>query len=275
MTSLPPAPPPLPAPTVDAHTHLGYTVAKTRQAAADIIQAAHDVGITKIVDVGCDVASAKESIAFAERFESVISCISIHPNDAARLGQRLPEALAEIAALIPSSSKVRGIGETGLDYFRTTDPEGQARQRHSFAQHIEWAKVHQLPLVIHDRDAHADILAVLDSETPPAKVMMHCFSGDAAFAKACLDRGWWLSFPGTITFNANTELREALRLVPQDRILVETDAPYLTPMPHRGKTNGSYLLPHTVSFMAEFLERDLAELCNQVSENAFALFGEW
>ena len=177
--------------------------------------------------------------------------------------------------LVTASARVRGIGETGLDYFRTREADGQARQKHAFAAHIAWAKAHDLALVIHDRDAHDDILDVLDAEGPPERVQMHCFSGDAGFARRCLDRGFWLSFPGTVTFKANTALREALLVTPDDRLLVETDAPYLTAMPHRGKPNSSYLMPHTVRFLAECRGVDLAGLCAQLAANASAVFGEW
>ncbi|MDR1432441.1 MAG: TatD family hydrolase, partial [Propionibacteriaceae bacterium] len=247
---LPVAPAPLPVSVIDAHTHLASTAERIRRPVAEILEMASAVGVSKVVDVGCDVYSSAESVGFAERFPTVVSCVAIHPNDAARLGDGLDAGLAELEALIAGSPKVRGVGETGLDYYRTTDPAGQARQKLAFARHIGWAKEHQLPLVVHDRDAHADILAMLDSEGAPDKVMMHCFSGDADFAQACMERGFWLSFPGTVTFKANEPLREALDIAAADRILVETDAPYLTPMPNRGKPNGPYLIPDTVRFMA-------------------------
>ncbi|MDR1710651.1 MAG: TatD family hydrolase [Propionibacteriaceae bacterium] len=269
---LPEAPEPLPVPTIDAHTHLASTVERVGLSVAEVLGMAAAAGVTRVVDVGCDVASSAESILFAQTYPQVISCIAIHPNDAARLGPQVDAGLDELEKLIPGA---RGIGETGLDYYRTRDTGGQALQRHAFARHIAWAKEHALPLVIHDRDAHGDILDVLDAETGPDKVMMHCFSGDADFAKRCLDRGAWLSFPGTVTFKANEALREALDIAPLDRILVETDAPYLTPMPHRGKPNGPYLIPYTVRFMAERRRVDVAELSAQLAANAVALFGEW
>jgi len=272
---LPPAPPALPAPTTDAHTHLASTARYSGLAVADSLAAARAVGVTRVVDVGTDVASSAETVALAGQHPEVVSCVAIHPNDAARLGDGLEAELTALSSLAGSSSRIRGIGETGLDYFRTREAEGIARQKHSFAAHIALAKRHGLALVIHDRDAHDDILDVLDAEGVPDKVMMHCFSGDAGFARRCLDRGFWLSFPGTVTFKPNEPLREALDLTPSDRLLVETDAPYLTPMPLRGKPNAPYLLPHTIRFVAERRGADLAQVCEQVAANATALFGEW
>lgn len=272
---LPPAPEPLPAPTTDAHTHLASTWRCSGLTVTDNLAAARAAGVTRVVDVGTDLTSSAETVALAEGHSEVVACVAIHPNDAARLGAALDDHLTELATLAASSPRVRGVGETGLDYFRTREPEGIARQKHSFAAHIALAKQHGLALVIHDRDAHDDILDVLDAEGAPERVMMHCFSGDAEFARRCLDRGFWLSFPGTVTFKANEPLREALDLTPPDRVLAETDAPYLTPMPLRGKPNAPYLLPHTVRFMAERRGVELAELCEQLAANATALFGEW
>ncbi len=272
---LPPLPDPLPVPTTDAHTHLGSTAQSEGMPELDAIAAALAMNVTRLVEVGTDVESSRAVVALADAYPEVVASIAIHPNDAARLGAGLGAELDRLAALLNTSSKIRGIGETGLDYYRTSEPEGQALQRESFAAHIGWAKEHDLALVIHSRDAGSDLLDVLDAEGAPARVQMHCFSGDADFAKACLDRGFFLSFAGQVTFKANEELREALDVTPSDRLLVETDAPYLTPMPHRGRPNSSYLLPHTVRFIAERREVDLAELCQQLDANATAVFGAW
>jgi TatD DNase family protein len=214
-------------------------------------------------------------VALARQYPQMVASVAIHPNDAARLGARLPGELERLAALFGSSDRVRAVGETGLDYFRTTDAAGRALQKDAFAAHIAWARQHDLALVIHDRDAHDDILGMLESEGAPERVQLHCFSGDATFARACLDRGYWLSFPGTVTFKANEALREALDLTPLDRLLVETDAPYLTPLPHRGKPNSSYLMAHTVRFVAERKGVELSELCRVLAANASAVFGDW
>jgi TatD DNase family protein len=167
---------------------------------------------------------------------------------------------------------VRAVGETGLDRFRTGE-DGRAAQVASFRAHIELARSLDRTLVIHDRDAHEEILQVLDETPPPERWVMHCFSGDAELARACVDRGAFLSFAGTVTFKNAEPLRDALRVTPPDRILVETDAPYLTPMPHRGRTNASYLVPLTMRSMATTLGVDLAELCRAVEANTDAAFG--
>jgi TatD DNase family protein len=178
----------------------------------------------------------------------------------------LVEALAQ-------HPRVRAVGETGLDYFRTTDAAGRAVQRDAFAAHIAFAHTFGRTLVVHDRDAHADILDVLDAEGWPARVVMHCFSGDDQFARACLDRGAHLSFAGTVTFKANDQLRAALVITPLDRVLVETDAPYLTPMPLRGRPNASYLIPHTARFLAATRGVELERMCRALSDNADVAFG--
>ncbi len=272
---LPAAPEPLPASTTDAHTHLLSTREYSGLAVADAVAQASAVGVTRLVEVGCDVASSRAAIEIAEVHPEVIACVALHPNDAARAGVRLAAELDQLAALVGSSTCVRGVGETGLDYFRTADDKGKSLQRESFAAHLAWAREYDLAIVVHDRDAHADVLDVLDAEGVPDRFMMHCFSGDAAFARQCLDRGAWLSFPGTVTFKPNDALREAFDLTPDDRLLVETDAPYLTPVPLRGKPNASYLLPHTVRFLAQRRGADLAEFCGLLAANASALFGDW
>ena len=275
MSQLPENPEPLPAPTTDAHTHLGTTQRKSGLTAADALARAAAVGVRRVVDVGYDPESSTAALALAERHPEVIATVAIHPHDAVELGDGLNEALRSVEALLGTSNRLRGVGETGLDYYWVKDPAAQARQRTAFAAQIGWAKAHDLALVIHDRDAHDDLAAVLDAEGWPDRVQLHCFSGDAAFARRCLDAGAYLSFPGTVTFKANEDLREALRLAPADRVLVETDAPYLTPVPVRGRPNASYLLPHTVRFMAEVRGEDLAGFCAQLDANATALFGDW
>ena len=275
MTELPPPPERLPAPTTDAHTHALSTVEFSGLAVADALSMARAVNVTRIVEVGTDIESSVAAVALAQQYPEVVAAVAIHPNDAARLAERLPAELDLLAALVGSSDRIRAVGETGLDYFRTTNAAGRSLQQQAFAAHIGWAKQHSLALVIHDRDAHDDILATLDAEGAPERVQLHYFSGDAAFARKCLNRGYWLSFPGTVTFKGNEPLREALDLTPLDRLLVETDAPYLTPLPHRGKPNSSYLMAHTVRFIAERKRVDLAELCTTVALNATAVFGDW
>jgi TatD DNase family protein len=188
------------------------------------------------------------------------------------MGTELLSSL-ELVEALAQHPRVRAVGETGLDYFRTTDAAGRAVQRDAFAAHIAFAHTFGRTLVVHDREAHDDILDVLDAQGWPAQVVMHCFSGDDQFARACLDRGAHLSFAGTVTFKANDQLRAALAITPLDRVLVETDAPYLTPMPLRGRPNASYLIPHTARFLATTRGVELERMCRALNDNADAAFG--
>ncbi len=275
-TSRPPAPEPLPHPVVDNHCHLDIADGPDGSwlAADEAIAAAAEVGVTRIVQIGCDLAGARWAVQAAQRYPSIVAGVALHPNEAPRLAGTgtLDEAIAEIEALAASSDRVRAVGETGLDYFRTGE-DGRVAQHESFRRHIDLAKRLDKTLVIHDRDAHDDVLRILDEEGVPDRVVMHCFSGDADFARACLDRGAYLSFAGTVTFKNAEPLREALRVAPLDRVLVETDAPYLAPTPYRGRPNASYLVPVTVRAMAEVLEVELETLCQALDENTERAFG--
>jgi TatD DNase family protein len=274
--SRPPAPDPLPHAVVDNHCHLDIADGPDGDwlATGDALAAAAAVGVTRIVQIGCDLPGARWAVQAAAEHPALVAGVALHPNEAPRLERegRLEESLAEIERLASSSDRVRAVGETGLDYYRTGE-EGRAAQQRSFRRHIELATRLDRTLVIHDREAHADVLRILDEEGVPERFVMHCFSGDAAFARECLDRGGWLSFAGTVTFKNAEPLREALRVVPRDRVLVETDAPYLTPMPHRGRPNASYLVPLTVRSMARSRGDDLGELCAAVDANTDAAFG--
>jgi TatD DNase family protein len=201
--------------------------------------------------------------------------VAIHPNDAPRYAARgqLEEALAEIEQLA-AHPRIRAIGETGLDFFRT-EGEGLAHQRYSFRRHIDIAKRLDLTLQIHDRDAHSDVVQVLQEEGAPERVVFHCFSGDEELAATCNREGWWMSFAGTLTFKNAANLRAALAVADPGLILVETDAPFLTPHPHRGRPNASYMVPYTVRAMAELTNRDLAELCAGISQNTVRAYGKW
>ncbi|GAB2745683.1 TatD family hydrolase [Nocardioides pakistanensis] len=271
--SRPPAPEPLPRPVVDNHCHLDIADGSWLPVEEALAEAAA-VGVPRIVQIGCDLPGAQWAVDAAERFDALVAGVALHPNEAPLLAAdgRLDEALAVIERLAASSDRVRAVGETGLDYFRTGE-HGRAAQHESFRRHIDLAKRLDKTLVIHDRDAHDDVLRILDEEGVPDRVVMHCFSGDADFARACLDRGAWLSFAGTVTFKNAEPLREALRVTPRDRVLVETDAPYLTPMPYRGRPNASYLVPVTLRSMAQTLGADLEELCEAVDANTDAAFG--
>jgi TatD DNase family protein len=282
----PPAPQPLPAAVIDSHTHLDITVTEAgfrgggwaggsgAPTEAGLIGAAAAVGVDRLVQVGVDVDSSRWGAKLAADHPAVLATVAIHPNEAPRLpASELDSALREIEALA-AQPRVRGIGETGLDRFRTGDP-GRAAQEASFRAHIAIAKRYGKALVIHDRDAHADVLRILDEEGSPPTIVMHCFSGDAGFAAECVRRGFVLSYAGTVTFKNASSLREAARVTPVDQMLVETDAPYLTPMPHRGRPNASYLIPLTVRSLAETTGTDLERLCAAISATGERIFGGW
>ncbi|CAB4697307.1 unannotated protein [freshwater metagenome] len=270
---LPPDPLPLSVTTVDAHCHLdifteGGPGGAGVRAALDRAKA---VGIDRIVQVGCDVESSRYSVECANAFPGeVVAAIALHPNDAPRLPD-LESALSEIEELA-KNPRVRVIGETGLDHFRTP-PEKRDVQEYSFRRHIALAKQLGKTLMIHDRDAHDDVLRVLKEEGAPEQVVFHCFSGDSAMAQVCAARGYVLSFAGTLTFKNAPQLREALALIPADQFLVETDAPFLTPVPYRGRPNAPYLIPHTVRLMAEIRGVSEEEIARVTSATAERLFG--
>ncbi|MGZ6745611.1 MAG: TatD family hydrolase [Nocardioides sp.] len=273
----PPAPEPLPHPVVDNHCHLDIADSDRPEdwfSTDEALAAAADVGVPRIVQIGCDLPGARWAVEASRRYAALVAGVALHPNEAPRLAAAgtLDDALAEIEALAAAHDKVRAVGETGLDFFRTGE-EGRAAQEESFRRHVDIAKRLDKTLVIHDRDAHDDVLRVIDEEGAPERWVMHCFSGDATFARACLDRGAHLSFAGTVTFKNAQPLRDALVVAPQDRILVETDAPYLAPTPYRGRPNASYLVPVTVRAMAEVRGEDLEALCAAIDANTEAAFG--
>jgi TatD DNase family protein len=272
----PPVPDALPHPVVDNHCHLDMDAARdgSELPVDEALRLATSVGVTRIVQIGCDLPGARWAVETAGRYDTVVAAVALHPNEAPRLAEAgdLDDALAEIDRLAGSSDRVRAVGETGLDYYRT-EPPGRDAQHASFRAHIALAKRHAKTLVVHDREAHADVLRILDEEGAPERVVMHCFSGDAAFAEQCARRGFWLSYAGTVTFKNAAPLREALAVTPPDRLLVETDAPFLTPMPYRGRPNASYLVPLTVRAMAETLGSDVADLCRRIDANTERAFG--
>ncbi len=274
MSERPPAPEPLPHPVVDNHCHLDVARDGEEVDVAAALDAAKAVGVTRIVQIGCDLPGARWAVEAATTYDALVAGVSLHPNEAPRLAAAglLDDALAEIEALATAHERVRAVGETGLDFFRTGE-EGRAAQVESFVRHIDLAKRLDKTLVIHDRDAHDAVLDVIDAEGAPQRWVMHCFSGDADFARRCLDRGAHLSFAGTVTFKNAAPLRGALVVTPRDRLLVETDAPYLTPHPYRGRTNASYLVPLTVRAMAETRGDDLADLCAALDANTETAFG--
>jgi len=271
----PPAPEPLAVPVPDNHTHLDFRDGLVSVDVSDALDAANAVGVSGVVQVGCDVESSRFAVEAAASDPRVLAAVAIHPNDAPRYAARggLEEALEEIDRLA-AHPRVRAVGETGLDYFRT-GPEGAGTQELSFRRHIEIARTRGKALQIHDRDAHADIVRILVSEQLPEHVVFHCFSGDAELARICNRHGWHMSFSGTVTFKNSGDLREALAVADPDLVMVETDAPFLTPHPYRGRPNASYLIPYTVRAMAEFLEEDLDTLCARIGATTRRVYGEF
>jgi TatD DNase family protein len=269
----PPLPEPLPHPVVDNHCHLDIADGDWLDT-GEAIAAAAEVGVRRIVQIGCDLPGAAWAVEAAEQHPELVAGVALHPNEAPRLAEagRLDEAMAEIERLAQAHAGVRAVGETGLDHYRT-GPEGRAAQVESFVRHIDLAKRLGKTLVIHDRDAHDDVLDLIEAEGAPERWVMHCFSGNPRFARACLDRGAYLSFAGTVTFKNAQPLRDALALTPLERVLVETDAPFLTPTPYRGRPNASYLVPVTVRAMAAVRDEDLTALCEAIDRNTEEAFG--
>ncbi|MFI7242843.1 TatD family hydrolase [Streptomyces qinglanensis] len=268
----PPPPEPLAFPVADSHTHLDMQ----EPAVADALAAAAAVGVTTVVQVGCDLERSRWAAETAAAWQNVWAAVALHPNEAPRLSaeggaEALDEALTGIEKLA-ALPQVLAVGETGLDYFRT-GPEGVAAQQRSFRAHIELAKRLDKALVIHDREAHADVLRILEEEGAPERTVFHCFSGDAEMAKLCAAKGWFMSFAGNITFKNAQPLRDALALVPPELLLVETDAPFLTPAPYRGRPNAPYLIPVTLRAMARTKDLDEERLARHVAANTARAFG--
>ncbi len=264
----PPAPAPLAVAVADSHCHLDIMGGDV----AEQLRAAAAVGIDTVVQIGVDVESSRLSAQLALEFANVHAAVALHPNEAGR-GQATADALEQIATLA-RLPQVKAVGETGLDHFRTEGTDGHRLQEQSFRAHLQIAKDTGKAVVIHDRDAHEDVLRVLREEGAPETVVFHCFSGDAAMARVCADAGYYLSFAGPVTFKPNDELRAAAAVCPQDRLLVETDAPFLTPMPYRGRPNAPYLVPLTVRAIAAARGADVDEVCHALAANtkrAFAL----
>ncbi|MFE6736717.1 TatD family hydrolase [Microbacterium sp. NPDC057650] len=271
----PPAPEPLTVPVYDNHAHLEITDGDDPLSLTEQLDRAAAVGIAGVVQASGDIESSRWAVAAAEEDARVLAAVAIHPNDAPVYAAegRLDEAIAVIDELA-AHPRTRAIGETGLDYFRTDEP-GRPAQHESFEAHIALAKKHGIAMQIHDRDAHDDVLETLARVGAPDRTVFHCFSGDDAMARVATDAGCWLSFAGNLTFKNAQNLRDALHVAPLDRILVETDAPFLTPVPLRGRPNAPYLVPLTVRFMAAELAVDVDELCAQLAANTLAVYGSF
>lgn len=267
-----PLPEPLPVPCGDSHAHLEIVTntEPDHPEIAKVIAEAKSVGIDRLVQVGYSADQSEWCVRLAEIFPNVVAAVALHPNEAPVV-EDLESELARISELA-KHPKVRAIGETGLDFFRT-EPELQDRQRYSFKRHIQMAKDLDKTLVIHDRDAHRAVLDTLDEVGAPDRTVFHCFSGDAEMARECVAKGYLLSFAGTVTFKNAPQLREALKLVPSNQLLVETDSPFLAPMPHRGALNTPAQIPNILRFMAAERGDDLVELVGSISNNLNRIFG--
>lgn len=271
-------PEPLEVKVADSHCHLDI---KDGDAYLDVTEAlamAAEAGIDRVVQIGVDVESSRWSAEAAATLPNVLATVALHPNEAPRIFAEqgrvaLETAWQEISELA-KAPRVRGIGETGLDFFRT-EAAGLAVQEESFRFHIQLAKELDKALIIHDREAHDDVVRVLLDEGAPEKVVFHCFSGDEKLAEIAAAHGWYCSFAGTVTFKNAKGVRAGLAVLPNELILVETDAPFLTPTPYRGQPNASYLIPITVRQMADVRGMNVDELCEHLSKNTEAVFGSF
>jgi len=264
-----PPPEPLPAAAFDSHCHLDLIERPVPEVLAD----ARAAGITRVVTIGVDLPTSRWAADCAEQHRDVYAAVAVHPNDTAKAaasGAQRDAVLAEIAALA-RLPQVRAVGETGLDYYRDWAPRDT--QREWFRAHIEIAKQAGKALVIHDRDAHEDVLRILDADGPPEHVIFHCFSGDAAMAKRCAEAGYVMSFAGNVTFSSAQQLRDAAAVAPAELILAETDAPFLTPVPYRGRPNAPALVAYTLRALAEVKQVGLAELCTTITATGERVFG--
>lgn len=295
--SWPPTPEPLAVEAIDNHTHLDsihhvLDAGEPVPTVAEHLERAAAVGVTRMVQVGCDLPAARATLAMLDAHPQLLGGVALHPNEAPlhagvlevapdgldpepreHHDVSLDDALAQVADMA-QHPRVRVIGETGLDFFRG-GPRAREVQRESFRAHVAMAKELGLALQIHDRDAHAEIIDVLESDGAPERTVFHCFSGDVQMARRCAERGWFLSFSGTVTFRANEHLRDALRAVPLDLVMVETDAPYLTAHPLRGRPNAPYLLPHTVRGVAATLGVGEDVVARTTAATAQAVYGPW
>ncbi|MFE4470949.1 TatD family hydrolase [Leifsonia sp. NPDC056824] len=272
----PPLPEALVVPVYDNHTHLEIADGDDPLDYREQLDRASSVGVRGVVQVGNDVETSRWSAEMAAIEPRMLAAVALHPNDAPDYAERgeLDDALAVIAELA-GRPRVRAVGETGLDFFRTEAGPRRDAQFASFEAHIEIAKQNGIALQIHDRDAHAAVISTLQRVGAPERTVFHCFSGDVELAEICADNGWYMSFAGNITFKNAPGLRAALQSAPRHLIMVETDAPFLTPMPYRGRPNAPYLVPHTLRAMAEYLETDASTLAAQINSNTELVYGRW
>jgi TatD DNase family protein len=270
-----PLPEALSSPCIDNHAHLELITESGPDSPLikNVLDEAQSVGINRVIQVGYNADQSAWGVKCADAFPGrVLAAVALHPNEAPVV-EDLERDLAIIAELA-QHPRVRAIGETGLDFFRTA-PEGQEKQIYSFKRHIQIAKDVKKAVMIHDRDAHRAVLDTLSEVGAPEKVVFHCYSGDAEMARECIEKGYYLSFAGTVTFKNAPHLREALAITPLDRILVETDSPFLTPTPNRGLLNTPAQIPNTLRVMADVRNIPLDELCEAIVENTISVYGEF
>ena len=262
----------------DNHCHLEFAFddADPPMPPVENLDLATSVGMKGVVQVGVTLESSIWSAAFAAREPRVLAAVALHPNEAPLYQSRAElDSAIDVIAELATQPRVRAIGETGLDFFRTEGQDALDAQRHSFERHIDIAKQTGRALMIHDRDAHEAVVETLHRVGAPEKVVFHCYSGDTDLAEICNANGWYMSFAGNITIKRNQHLRDSLKLANRDLILIETDAPFLSPEPHRGTSNSPYLVPVTLRFMADQLELPLNELAVQLNKNTEAVYGLW
>jgi TatD DNase family protein len=272
----PDLPEPLELGTYDNHTHLEIADGETPMSVSDHLAAMREVGMLGAVQVGVTLDSSIWSAEVAKSEPMLLAAVALHPNEAPLYQSRaeLDDAISKIAELA-KLPRVRSIGETGLDFFRTQGQAALEAQAHSFEQHIEIAKQNDIALMIHDREAHENVVATLKRVGAPDRVVFHCFSGDVELAEICQENGWFLSFAGNITFKKNQHLRDALISVSPELLLIETDAPFLTPEPMRGRPNAPYLVPHTLRYIADLMQWDVTRMAKQFNANTEQVYGLW
>ncbi len=277
-SAFPPAPEPLEVAIYDNHCHLEFVFDEDLGVMPwnENLDIAQGVGIKGVVQVGVTLESSKWCAELATKDPRVLATVALHPNEAPLYEnfENLDAAIAEIESLAVQP-RVRAIGETGLDFFRTEGDNSIKLQQHSFEEHIRIAKENNIALMIHDRDAHDEVVSTLKRVGAPDKVVFHCYSGDTELARICADNGWYMSFAGNITIKRNQHLRDSLAMAPKDLILIETDAPFLAPEPFRGRPNAPYLVPVTARFMADVRGEDLNQLCSQLALNTETVYGDW
>lgn len=277
-SAFPQPPEPLEVAIYDNHCHLEFEFDEDLGVMPwqENLDLADSVGIKGVVQVGVTLESSRWCAELATKDKRVLAAVALHPNEAPLYEnlENLKAAIAEIEVLA-TQPRVRAIGETGLDFYRTEGDDSIKLQKYSFEEHIRIAKENNIALMIHDRDAHDEVVETLQRVGAPEKVVFHCYSGDTQLAKICNDNGWYMSFAGNITIKRNQHLRDSLAMANKELILIETDAPFLAPEPFRGRPNAPYLVPVTARFMAEVRGQDLNELCAQLALNTGTVYGDW